>query len=929
MSFGSININDFSFAITKEVEELYPLLESGKLVGRQVIHILSAEASIDISRNTSREELVQKIVDASFSLIKGCPEISRSQTSTLKEASAHFSEQKIRSLREANQAIINCLNSAKTTAFLKKAVKQTLEDQQKTLSILSENEQPSLDGTLSSKEKTTASTLSSRELREHLEKLKGLKEEFLEFAHQLLEQENSLGQLDPIEKVTCYDLWNSRDKLKTLQEKLTHYQGEAEKETLRTLIQAVEKIQQAPFLEQYETFYQLKNDLKKKIESEASSAVILSLTELLNKKNEIKAIMDKYPLEHVMGQLASEELKLYFFCMVKYQDEIQALAKIRSQNDLFAPDLNKQLLIELSELSEKTGPLKEISQETITFPPPIPSQAEIYSLLEAQNHLVEAKLLIESSKRDPETMTSIQELLWKSAFGFLQNAEPNQAREVLALATRYLPSPISLGFKNLDEHLQQEPQYGVYFSSLGTSYNKDQTIHLTQCLIDNKPIMVMDFSLNGHAVLSREAFKKAFDFPNTEKLMQILPDNFCSRVTVTERARHCYLDYSNKSFTTASEGYKMPDSPQTIVEFEGIGRVILGNCPSMKCIHNMVFVEAFPNGDPERTIANIQTMLTALGIPPVLVASRKSDQQIKALLDIFRAFYPREAALIERNGKTFESKPEELRAEILKIKPEMRNIFEHHLNRDLLPKKMIESITGKFTTFVNLSEEMRKNGAIGLMAGIEGSVKANAPTLSKILKAKKSGGRGALSSQIRFMRGIISIGQSSYSDHKEGGASGVFTRLITQEIAKSKNINDLAFHGSIQILFDLDAVNAPTTYGFEDDRYGTRSTGAYFSRLNMIELTKNLQRSSKQMFGKPIILEKYGTANEVIVRDSIGSQLIRGIVVGTQEDKQTIIHQLIADDILEEKDGIWYIGITPIDNFIKVSNKFNEDMWHD
>jgi len=257
----------------------------------------------------------------------------------------------------------------------------------------------------------------------------------------------------------------------------------------------------------------------------------------------------------------------------------------------------------------------------------------------------------------------------------------------------------------------------------------------------------------------------------------------------------------------------------------------------------------------------------------------------------------------------------------------MEEIFESHLEIDLLPKKIVEFTTGKPTTFVNLSEEMRKKGAIGLMAGIDGSVKVKAPIVSMLLKPKKNGGKGVLSSQTRFMRGIIAAGQSSYSDHKEGGASGVFTRLITKEIAENKEINDMPFHGSIQILFDLDAVNAPTTYGFESDCFGTRSSGNYFSRLSMIELTKNLQRSAGEMFGKPLEVKKYGTANEVIIRDGIEPQMIKAIVVSTKADREIIIDQLRSDGILEQKSGTWSIEDTPIDDFIKINTKFSEEMW--
>jgi len=471
--------------------------------------------------------------------------------------------------------------------------------------------------------------ISGEEIKENLETLQFLTDDFLESSQLILGESIDMEKLDPQTSATCYAFWERREELASLQEKLSNYHG-IEKDSLHKLLQAMQKIEKAPFVDQYQTFHQLKRQLENKITSESSSQVELYLNLLIKNRNAIKNPIESNPLEHVMGHLTSPETKLCFYCMVKYQDDIQALAKSMDQDNIFVPGLKLQDLKGLSELSEKTLPLKRNTEIPLT--PFVSSQCATHSLSEARAYLHEARLLIESSKKDSETMTSIQELLWKSALGFLQNSKPEEASQSLALACQHLPNQASFGSTDLDDRLRKEPQYGTHLSSLGTGYNKDQSVHLTHCLMDHKPMVTMDFALNGHAVLALKTFREAFDFPDTAKLMQVLPDKFCAKITIKERENHHYLAYTDGTFTTESQGYKLPSTPQTVIEFEGIGRVILGNCPEVKCIDNMVFVEAIPSEDTEKTLSNIQTMLTALGVPPVLVTTRKADHQRKPFL---------------------------------------------------------------------------------------------------------------------------------------------------------------------------------------------------------------------------------------------------------------------------------------------------------
>ena len=124
-------------------------------------------------------------------------------------------------------------------------------------------------------------------------------------------------------------------------------------------------------------------------------------------------------------------------------------------------------------------------------------------------------------------------------------------------------------------------------------------------------------------------------------------------------------------------------------------------------------------------------------------------------------------------------------------------------------------------------------------------------------------------------------------------------------------------------MIDLEATTLGTIYGFESDRYGERSGNPYINRLPLVDLVKELNTPS---FRKG---NKYGSANETMIRDYISPHLIRRIVVQFQDDKDLIIKQLIQDNLLINKAGVWYIGEKKIDDFIIVSQKFEPEMWSD
>jgi hypothetical protein len=922
MSLGNVNLNDFTSDLSREVAKVLDAKTQGIFSGRKVVQILSESKVLETSQGTTKEEFIAKIFETSVNSIRG-QEISTLPSDSFSEACSHFSSEELDNRLKAYDEIIRHLEKSGNKSGINKKIDGILKEQKERLENLKKFGIPSPIKQEESKPPKENSGMSPAEIEEHLGTLAYLTDTYLDLAKELLEMKN-LTNTDPKTEAALFAFSTENDQIHVLQQKLSFVEG-SEAKNLILLSKALHKLEDAPFLEKYRSFEAERSFLENAISSESSASVEIYMKKLYQNCDTMEKMVEQYPIEKVQGQLKTEDQKLCFYCIAKFQDEIQDLAAQMSQGNIFSPTINSEQLLKLSKLAEKLDPLKKhLKNET---KPIIPSKCETVSLEDAQKLHKKALQLLENPKIDAETATTIQELLWKSALGYVQNDKYEESRECLSLASKHTPKIEEMIPTDLKARLQASPQHGIHLSGWGTSYNKDHSVHLTQCRIDKVSILKMDFALNGHGVLGANAVRKTLDFPDSRQLMKMLPPDFCSSIKISRRESHQYLEYKSGSFDTQAEGYKMPQTPQTVIEFVGVGKIYIGDCPEIKCIHNMIQIEAVALDPIEKTLANMQVMLSALGLPPVMVSSRTKDQQIRALLDVFRAYYPRDAALIERDGNTFQLSPADLQSRIVHLKPEMQAFYDEYLDQKLLPKRQVEHIPGKLATGVNLSDEMRKKGALGLMIGMEGSIEVKAKRLSILLKPRANGGTGMISSQLRFLNGIIVAGQSSYSDHKEGGATGVFTRLITKELAARTKIDDIAFHGSIQFLIDLKAADAPNSYGFESDCYGTRSSGNYFSRFSLIELTEALQKPTSEMFGKPSDIKKYGTANEVVIRDSIGPELIKGIVVGSAEDKETVIKQLKADGMLELKNSVWYIGMTPIDDFIKVGKQFTETMF--
>ena len=133
-----------------------------------------------------------------------------------------------------------------------------------------------------------------------------------------------------------------------------------------------------------------------------------------------------------------------------------------------------------------------------------------------------------------------------------------------------------------------------------------------------------------------------------------------------------------------------------------------------------------------------------------------------------------------------------------------------------------------------------------------------------------------------------------------------------------KDINDIVFHGNVQALFDLNLVNRGA-YGYDTDLFGVKNSNNpqysnYENRDNLIEFIKNI---------------KDDTGNEVMVKNRIGPEFIKGFVVSNEYDKNFLMAKLRENGLVEKEDGIEYVigKDIPLEDFIHIGNHFKQKMW--
>ena len=111
--------------------------------------------------------------------------------------------------------------------------------------------------------------------------------------------------------------------------------------------------------------------------------------------------------------------------------------------------------------------------------------------------------------------------------------------------------------------------------------------------------------------------------------------------------------------------------------------------------------------------------------------------------------------------------------------------------------------------------------------------------------------------------------------------------MVTKNTAQVL-IKDINFHGEIQVLWDLSAINR-VSYGYDDDLYGVKNPhyptySHYETRQTLMDLAARLEDSNAE--------------NEVMLKNRLGPEFVQGFVVRNESEKKQLIEHLSKNGLI-------------------------------
>lgn len=507
----------------------------------------------------------------------------------------------------------------------------------------------------------------------------------------------------------------------------------------------------------------------------------------------------------------------------------------------------------------------------------------------------------------PEDRTTLLTIAEKLARFYIDKKDFNKAMMIRMQAAQAIPRGSLL--KNIHLELSKEdPKLGLKLQPVDTALFKNHSLSVQRRVFDGKSRLFVEGRLS-HPI--REELEKTLDYvkKSPTEFFKTLPKNFCKGVSVKQKQRAFYQRKirNGKEFEGDFSSEPMVEADKArIIHFEGVGTISIGNDPKCLSQYNRIQVDLDPSLSEEEAGEKLNILFAACGLGAVASSTREEDTQRIKILQLFRAFYPREAFIFERDMMSFEESVESLKKRILDKIPEMRRKFDLYL--DKMYQQEVHS--GESVWAVKgLADEVRKLGGVGLMAGIGAdSFLDTVPRLISLLKF------GALSTQERFRLGLIVHGVSSESDITSGGADFVFTRLLTKKMTAAAE--DYIFSGQIQVFYNLDLIER-VCCNYYGDFGGTKDPYSYRLRSSIFELAKHCETSPHDL-----------RLNEVCVYSRILPQFIQGIMVPNEAAKKELINILRKEGLLTNNDeGEECVNGVPVDRFIRAGALFQLDYW--
>jgi hypothetical protein len=349
--------------------------------------------------------------------------------------------------------------------------------------------------------------------------------------------------------------------------------------------------------------------------------------------------------------------------------------------------------------------------------------------------------------------------------------------------------------------------YGAYFSGYRT---KGGYVHAFRRNINGKVMNCFDFFIS---TLEREALDMNLVAIRIGIfwLNHHLPKDLCKGVKIKVIPQVFKADEGNGVFSEKN-GWDSGASAVEI-EFERLGKVIIGNTKGCVTLHNWINVEMNADLPLGEGILKLNQILVLLGLGPLLLDQDPETEEKIKIADLTRAYFPKIMVELDKTGETYRCSPEELIAKICAKEAAMRGIFQTQLSQ----MQKVEAFPGQ-TVFAipGFSEKLKKAGGWGLIAGI-GEGKPFDSVCKYVIKRLLETTPSTLN---RLQSGWVTAGTSVKDDVESGGACQVFL-LMVAKVLRGVPIDDYPFSGEFQLLYDMSILDRGG-YAYTEDRFGSK-----------------------------------------------------------------------------------------------------------
>lgn len=280
-----------------------------------------------------------------------------------------------------------------------------------------------------------------------------------------------------------------------------------------------------------------------------------------------------------------------------------------------------------------------------------------------------------------------------------------------------------------------------------------------------------------------------------------------------------------------------------------------------------------------QSVYDLHQTLSFLGLEDALKQSSSEDLQRMKLGHLFHTLSPEEAYKLERSEDFFELTIEELKARIIETDPTMKEKIDLYLDKmqlkDILPGRGRMHIEG-------LTDELKKqfsNFHLTTMLMGADTKEESFSRLSSIMQM------GLFSKEMKDSSGMTKKGLINDHDHF-GANDSTFVQMVTSQKSYDEFMYSWwANSNSIRLIIDPKILESGT-YQYHTDICGHRLPNEsidWFDKSAAYPTRDGIEEFTRREFESPAF------DNEVMIKDRISPEYIKGIVVDNEEMKQSLL----------------------------------------